>query len=152
MAQKLPRNLRGENWKSKLVHVEYKDNLVGNRYEFVSDLDALLKFDQGHYSVTGSSPLKSKIIKVTAFILDLTYSKWNSIKEAENLLKHHVIEIQNASGDLFTLEKGPDCILIQSCRVNQDETPVIRLQRDGQPRETIRTLQEIKADHCPKVL
>ena len=143
--------MRGNDWKSKLVHVEYENESISARHEHFFNLDRLIKLDDGLYGVTETSPLKSKIIKVIAFSLDLELSKLNSIKEAKQILKHHFIEAESEAGRRFTLEKGPECILLQSCYVDDDGIPIIRLQRDGERRPTINTLKDIKTEEYPKV-
>ena len=119
----------GGNWRNKLLHVEYVGKEVCSRFEFFSRLGNL-ENDDGLFSVPQKSPLRSKIIQATIFVTDLAAKKWNPISAAKQILTHHFVEMKTASGHRFTLEKGQDCILLQSCNSVDDEAaPVVRVQR-----------------------
>ena len=72
------------------------------------------------YSVPVQSPLRSKIVKVIAYVIDLDFK----LKIFEKLLKHHVIEIVTASGHRFTIEKAKEYITLQSCLTPADQVPL----------------------------
>ena len=105
-----------------------------------------------------SRAFHSKFVKVSAFILDLnigpgnTFLNWFGFRGAKPLLKHHFILFQTESGCRFSIEKGPDCILLQSCRTpdDRDEEPIITRQTDGVERQNAKSLQCVIVDPKPK--
>ena len=50
MASKLSAHLTGEDWQSKLVHVEYEEENVAARYEFFFNVDRIVGGQNGQYS------------------------------------------------------------------------------------------------------
>ena len=72
------------------------------------------------YAVPINSPLRSKIIQVIVYIIDLDFK----LKIFEEILKHHVIEMVTASGHRFTIEKAKEYITLQSCLTPLDQVPL----------------------------
>ena len=140
----------GESWQSKLMHIQYEDDKVKARYEFFTDLNHMTDDCCGFYSLPTNSPFRSKIIKASAFIIDLPVKKWLP-RDAARICTHHIVEIEAESGDYFTLEKGKDCILLQSCRrTNPEMKPIIRIERNGVPRVKLKSLERIMTELNPK--
>ena len=138
----------GDNWQSKLVQIQYEGDNIQALYEYFGDLNHII--DDHTCSVPLESPLRSKIIKASAFIIDLGVKKW-APTDAGKILTHHIVEAETESGEIFTLEKGRDCILLQSCqRMNPDAKPIIRLQRNGEERANLDSLERIITDLKPK--
>ena len=50
MASKVSAHLTGEDWQSKLVHVEYEEAEVAARYEFFFNLDRIVGGQNGQYT------------------------------------------------------------------------------------------------------
>ena len=110
--------IKGKNWKSILVHVEYDEKAVLiARHEFVNlnfvhKQSGPIPTGASIYDFQGNSVLSTRITKVTAFVNDLNFKLYI----VEKMLKHHFIEIETEEGHIFTLEKLKDCIVLQSCR------------------------------------
>ena len=143
----------GAKWKSKLLYVQYEGTQVRARYEFFSDLSHVHKEHIGIFSVDKRSPLLSEIAQASAFTIDLPVKTFLPFKTTSKAFTHHIIELIAKSGEYFSLEKGQACILLQSCRrENEAEKPIIRHQRNGEERLKLGTLQRIAREDDPKAV
>ena len=141
----------GGIWQSKLLYVQYEGTKVHARYEFFSDLSHVLNVNTGIFAAPTNSPLRSKITKVSAFKIDLPVKAFVPFKATDQALSHHIVEMEAKSGEYFTLEKGRECILLQSCRrINPEEKPIIRHQRNGKERDKLKSLERIATELDPK--
>ena len=115
------RSISGKQWTSKLVHLEYEGDNVIAKHEF-SKLDYILGLSSpspngtstsSPYGIPSDSPLKSKIIKLYAFVTDLDFKFFQLL--FEKLWKHHFLEMVTECGRRFTIEKGRESVILQSC-------------------------------------
>ena len=115
------RSISGKQWTSKLVHLEYEGDTVIAKHEF-SKLDYILGISpsspygtltSSQYGIPSDSPLKSKIIKLYAFVTDLDFKFFQLL--FEKLWKHHFLEMVTECGRRFTIEKGRESVILQSC-------------------------------------
>ena len=155
MAEKASPNLYGKAWQSKLAHVYYDGKTVRRRNEYINNIDFLQEDGRHFTEPILSHPLYSKFVKVSAFIVDVDMGSAEpflalfGLKSAKPILKHHIVLLQTESGFSHTIEKGPDCILLQTCDgANAD--PIILHQIDGAERPMAKSLQRIIADSKPK--
>ena len=141
----------GGLWQSKLLYVQYEGTKVHARYEFFSDLSHVLNVNTGIFAAPTNSPLRSKITKVSAFKIDLPVKAFVPFKATGQVLSHHIVEMEAKSGECFTLEKGKEYILLQSCRrISPEEKPIIRHQRNGKDRGRLKSLKRIVTELNPK--
>ena len=136
MAEKLSGALAGKAWQSQLVHVQYRGSTVRARHQFHSTLDYIISNDDDYSIQQATSPIQSKITKITAHRIDLDATLIRN-KFTEKALKHHFVEIQTESGHCFTLEKGTKCILLQSFRITDGDN--IRHLTDGKKRKNLQS-------------
>ena len=107
------RSISGKQWTSKLVHLEYDGDTVIAKHEF-SKLDYILGLSSpSPYGIPSDSPLRSKIIKLYAFVTDLDFKFFQLL--FEKLWKHHFLEMVTECGRRFTIEKGRESVILQSC-------------------------------------
>ena len=145
MATKASPQLFGSAWQSKLVHAQYKGKTV-QKDEYQNNVDSFIK--------EPTPSINSKIIKASAYILDLSIGlSWLGFGQAKPLLKHHFLLLQTEYGFSYTIEKVPDCILLQSCRTPEDTdvAPIIIRQRNGEEREMGESLQRVIEDPNPEI-
>ena len=119
----------GGDWSYSLVLTEYDHQEIKGDRRVTKYLGKIIR-----ENTSSESPFNSRITKVSSFFTELGgfFSKLNVFHK---IAKHHFIEIETASGHIFTIEKIKDCILQQSClRPTAGKTPVIRRRRDGEKR------------------
>ena len=95
----------GGLWQSKLVYVQYDGKTVCARHELLVDLAHILNESTGIFSASSNSPLRSKITKASAFIIDLPLKILLPFKVTQKVCTHHFIELETKSGDFFTRER-----------------------------------------------
>ena len=133
-------------WQSRLIRVEYKGDKIHARYQYYSNLNHLMNENTGFFSIPLNSPLRSRIIKASAFILDKPIKK-----KFTKSVNYHIVEAKTECGEFFTLEKGKDCILIQSSRrVDLIAKPICRLQKNGKKRDKLKSIKRIVVEPEPK--
>ena len=112
MATLISGSLTRKCWESKLVHVQYKgtEDKACARHEFYDNLNTILN-PNDDYSIPDKSPLRSKITKATAYSVDLDIVGYRFTEKISN---HHFVEMENALGQKFMLEKVTGYILLQT--------------------------------------
>lgn len=143
----------------KFLHVDYdEEGTVGIRREYanLNRIYAGVEDEDGFmFGLTRNSTVRSTVTKASAFIIDLPMQ--NTLPKLANCtLKHHIIELETESDGYLTLEKGPDGIFrLQSCRriapfLAPFSVPIVRLQRDGELRSNLESLERIATEQNPK--
>ena len=144
--EKFSGHLAGKHWQSKLVHVQYEEWTEGKiraRHEYFDNLDGILGAINDDYFILNTSPLRSKITKVTVLSVDLSFFQ---TKFTQDISKHQFVEMVTESGHIFTLEKTTDYILLQSSLSRLFGSTASRHFRDGVRRKKLETLEQICVD------